>query len=69
MGVYFVTAGKRAAGCARYPDTRCDIMEPCGERGSKMFKRVWADLIEPVGEVVVVVKKGVVDGRTGRVRE
>jgi hypothetical protein len=44
-------------------------MEPCGERGSKMFKRVWADLIEPVGEVVVVVKKGVVDGRTERVRE
>jgi hypothetical protein len=34
-----------------------------------MFKRVWADLIEPVGEVVVVVKKGVVDGRTERVRE
>jgi len=36
-----------------------------------MFKRVWADLIEPVGEVVVLVlvKKGVVDGRTERVRE
>ena len=33
-----------------------------------MFKRVWADLIEPVGEVVVV-RKGVVDGRTERVRE
>ena len=33
-----------------------------------MFKRVWADLIEPVGEVVVV-KKGVVDCRTERVRE
>jgi hypothetical protein len=39
------------------------------ERGEKMFKRVWADLIEPVGEVVVVVRKGVVDGRTERVRE
>jgi len=34
----------------------------------RYFKRVWADLIEPVGEVVVV-RKGVVDGRTERVRE
>ena len=32
-----------------------------------MFKRVWADLVEPVGEVLV--RKGVVDGRTERVRE
>lgn len=34
------------------------------EVGSKLYKRVWADLIEPVGEVLV--KKGVVDGRTER---
>jgi hypothetical protein len=33
----------------------------------KLYKRVWADLVEPVGEVLV--KKGVVDGRTERVRE
>jgi hypothetical protein len=37
------------------------------EVGSKLCKRVWADLVEPVGEVLV--KKGVVDGRTERVGE
>lgn len=35
--------------------------------GEKLYKRVWADLVEPVGEVLV--RKGVVDGRTERVRE
>jgi hypothetical protein len=37
------------------------------EVGSKLYKRVWADLVEPVGEVLV--KKGVVNGRTERVGE
>ena len=37
------------------------------EVGEKLYKRVWADLVEPVGEVLV--RKGVVDGRTERVRE
>jgi hypothetical protein len=62
--------------CAWYPDSlmRCyksvrgrSVREREVEVGSKLYKRVWADLVEPVGEVLV--KKGVVDGRTERARE